>query len=674
VAAPPLLPPRPAGPPHRRPRPSRRTATSAPARRRAATPAPARAGDPLDVTPPGGLAPGRPQAGPGVGALLLLALWDVLARAQQRARSGLRLRLLLVGYLLLTGVMGWRVVAIQLVDAEVYASWAHRQTQREVALPAARGALTDRDGVPLAMSLAAATVYANPPVLADAGIDPALVAERLAAAIPGADAAELAEQLAGDRAFVYVGRQLPRAVGEAVAALELPGVGVIEEPTRVYPADRVASQVVGWAGLDGEGLAGLELQYDRALGGTDGTLRLEEAPGGVEITAAPREAVPASPGVDVRLTIDREVQFATEEVLAAAVERYGAIGGSAVVLDAAGGEVLAMASVPSVAPSDYAASDPYDRRNRALTDVFEPGSVNKVITVAAALEEGVVGVDEAFEVPSSLDVGPETFSDSEPHGTAVWSTREIVARSSNVGTIRIAQRLGEQRLHDYVTAFGLGRPSGLGFPGESAGLLADVEDWTVSSLPTIAIGQGVAATLLQTAQVFSVIANDGVWLPPRLVQGAVGPDGRVQPLPAAAARRVVSADTADAVADMLVEVVESDHGTGALAAVPGYRVGGKTGTAQKPREGERGYLDGAYIATFAGFAPADDPRVVVAVMLDEPTPYYGGLTAAPTFAEIMSFALRDLRVPPSDPLAALPAGTRLGGVVAADRTDPAGGG
>ncbi|CAN5631073.1 cell division protein FtsI [soil metagenome] len=606
--------------------------------------------------------PPLPQGAP-LGRMVLLSLYDSLARAQQKARISRRLMIMLVAYLLLTLVMGWRLVAVQLVDAEVYAGWQHRQTQREVQLPASRGALTDRQGAPLAMSLAASTVYANPPVLAEAGVDPAVIAQQLAGVMPGGDVDAMIAALNSSKAFVYLGRQLPREIGQAVAELRLPGIGVLEEPKRVYPADSIASQVVGWAGLDNKGLAGIELQYDEALRGIDGKLRLETAPGGVEISAAPREVVPAEPGVDLRLTIDREVQYATEEILFDAVERYAALGGSAVVMDVDSNEILAMASVPSVAPQDYADANSYARRNRALTDVFEPGSVNKVITIAGALEDGVVGADEGFSVPSALTLGSETFNDASPHADAWWSTRDIITRSSNVGTIQIAQRLGEQRLYDYVTDFGLGQPTGLRFPGESRGILAPVEDWTASSLPTIAIGQGVAATLVQTAEVFNVIASGGYWEQPRLVQGFVTNDDSFTPAPPPQRRQVLSPTTAQTVADMLVQVVESPDGTGGLAAVPGYRVGGKTGTAQKPKEGERGYATDAYIATFVGFAPADDPRVTVAVMLDEPTPSYGGLSAAPTFAEIMQFALRDQRVPPQTPSVPVPIGQETTTVV-----------
>lgn len=613
--------------------------------------------------PPAGAGRPRGPRPPSLAAGLLIATHDALARALQRAKCSRRLFTLLLIYVLLTLLMGWRLVTVQIVAAEDYSELARRQTQREVDLPATRGALTDREGDPLAMSLSAATIFANPRLLAENDIDPYVLASRLSEPL-GRSVVDLVEDLTADREFVFLGRQLPRAVGEEITAMELAGIGVLEEPNRVYPADRIASQVVGWAGVDNSGLAGIELQYDEALAGVAGTLRLERAPGGLEITAAPREVVPATAGADIRLTIDREVQFATEEILVEAVETYDAIGGSAVVLDPRTGEILAMASVPSVAPTAFADSEPYARRNRAVTDVFEPGSVNKVITIAGAIEDGVIGADQSFEVADRIAIGPEVFNDSSGHATSWWSVNDIIARSSNVGTIKIAQALGEERLYHYVTEFGLGRPTGLGFPGESNGLLAEVDDWSISSLPTIAIGQGVSATLVQVAQAFGVIANDGTYVPPSLVQGTVGADGVFTPAATAEPRQVVSAETAETVAQMLVDVVESDVGTGSRAAVRGYSVGGKTGTAQKPLEGARGYREDAWIATFAGFAPVEDPQVVVAVMLDEPTPHYGGLSAAPTFSRIMEFALRDQRIPPHTPQIPLPVGQRLGNTFA----------
>jgi cell division protein FtsI (penicillin-binding protein 3) len=364
---------------------------------------------------------------------------------------------------------------------------------------------------------------------------------------------------------------------------------------------------------------------------------------------------PALAGSDVVLTIDRQIQAAAERALAAAVERYHALGGSAVVLDVDTGEILAMASVPTLDPARTGEADPYVRRNRVLTDVFEPGSVNKVITAAAALEEGMVTPGQVFTVPDRYQVGDKTFSDAHAHPTEPMTFSEIIGQSSNIGTIQVAEQVGPDLLYEYLRKFGYGAPSGTGFPGESGGLLPAPDTWWDTSLPTISIGQGVAATLLQVASVFETVASGGEWIEPSLVQGTVGPDGQLVDVDEPQRRRVVSQTTAEQINQMLVGVVEGEQGTGRLAAVPGYHVGGKTGTARKPSKTARGYEEGAYIASFAGFGPVEDPALVTAVMLDEPTPIYGGTTAAPVFSEIMSFALRHRRVPPSDGLVVSPA-------------------
>lgn len=545
--------------------------------------------------------------------------------------------------------MGWRLVTIQVIDAEQFRGLAAAQSQRELTLSARRGKLYDREGEPLAMSLSAATIYANPRHLREGGGDARLVASQLAPLL-GRSTAALTDDLTRDAGFVYLARQLPRRVGEQVSDMRLPGVGVLEEPRRVYPSDGLASQVVGFAGIDGNGLAGLELALEDTLAGRPGMLRLERAPGGLDISAAPREVVPPLAGHDVVLTIDREIQAVAERALRDAVKRYRAEAGSAVVLDVDSGEIVAMASAPTFDAADIGAVSADARRNRAVTDVFEPGSVNKVITASAALDSGVVDVRERFRVPDRLRVGAKTFSDSHDHPVERMRLADIIEQSSNIGTIKIARRVGEQRLYRYLRRFGYGRPSGLDFPGESSGLLSPPSGWWSSSLPTISIGQGVSATLLQVSSVFNIIARGGEWIEPSLVRGRVGEDGRLQPAAPQPRRQVVSEETATSLAEMLVGVVEGERGTCDACAVPGYHVGGKTGTAQKPSTTHRGYEAGAYIGSFVGFAPAEDPALVVGVMLDEPRPvYYGGLTAGPTFAEIMGFALHHRRVPPSQP-------------------------
>ncbi|HWB71992.1 MAG TPA: penicillin-binding protein 2, partial [Egibacteraceae bacterium] len=568
------------------------------------------------------------------------------SRGLARARSGRRLTGLLAAYLLVTGSLGWRLVTVQVVSAAQYRGLAQRQTHRELELAPQRGTLYDREGEPLALSLSAATVYAHPPALRVSGVDPHQVAAQLGPVL-GVASDRLVAELTKDASFVYLGRQLPRQIGEHVEALRLPGIGVLEEPVRRYPTGSLAAQLVGFVGVDNVGLSGLEAQYDPQLSGTPGRLLLEQAPGGLTITGAPRQIRPPVPGTDVVLTIDREIQAAAERALADALERYRAKGGSAVVLDVASGEILALANAPGFDLHRTGEADEYARRNRALTDVYEPGSANKVVTAAAALEEGLVRPDQVLSVPDSLAVGSKRFSDPHAPDTEAMTFAEVIARSSNVGTIKVAQRLGPQRLADYLRAFGYGEPTGVGFPGETTGTVPPPQQWWDTSLPTIAIGHGVSATLLQMSAAFATIASGGERVPPTLVRGTLGPDGRLDAAPAPERRRVVSPQTARAVADMLAGVVTDELGTGRLAAVPGYTAAGKTGTARKPSQSRRGYEAGAYVASFVGFAPADNPALVTAVMLDEPEPIYAGITAAPVFSEIMAFALPHRRVPPS---------------------------
>jgi cell division protein FtsI (penicillin-binding protein 3) len=572
-----------------------------------------------------------------------------------RASSGRRLRVMLAAYLAVTLIVGYRLVNIQVLEAEQFRGMAARQVQREVALHGDRGRIYDRAGEPLAMSLAAATVYAHPRELGEVpGSAPVYIATRLSP-ILDRPVPELTAALTKDASFVYLARQVPRSVGEQVEGLRLPGIGVLEESRRVYPSDGLGAQVVGFAGVDGKGLSGLELSLDETLAGTPGTLRLERAPRGLEISTAPREVVPPEPGTDVVLTLDREIQAATEEVLSSAVDKYAAEGGSAVVMDANSGEILAMASMPTFSHSDVGDADEAARRNRAVTDIFEPGSVNKVITTSGAIEDGKVTPNTVFDIPDAYELGGKVFHDSHEAAKPALSVSEILETSSNIGTIRIAEQLGPDRLYDWLRKFGYGETTGLGFPGESAGLLPETSAWSATSLPTISIGQGVSATLVQVMQVFSTIANGGEWVQPALVRGHIGDDGRLVASPQPQRRRVVSERTAQQVARMLVGVVEGEGGTCVACAVAGYEVAGKTGTAQKPSETTRGYEPGAYVASFVGFAPANDPGLVVGVTLDEPRPvYYGGLTAGPTFREIMTFALNHRRVAPSDPNQPMP--------------------
>ncbi len=574
-----------------------------------------------------------------------------------RARAARRIATLLLVYAVVAGGVVTRLVQVQVVQASEYANRGEQQRARTITLPARRGRLYDRQGDVLATSVDAATIYADPrafrPRTAPDGtrIAPESTPQEVAATLSpliGVDAATIASRLSKDTGFVYLARQLDYAIGEKVSDLDLPGIGVLTEPTRVYPTGRTAGQVVGFTGIDGEGLTGLELQYDNLLHGKPGQLALERAPGGLTIASGPRELQPSVPGKDLVLTLDREIQTAVEQAAAQAVVDSNARAASIVVLDPSTGDVLAMASAPDYDPNDVADADPDNFRNRVVTDVYEPGSVQKAITSAAALEEGVVTPDTPMVVDSHIRVGPKTFSDSHNHPPEHLTFTEVIEQSSNVGTIQVAEKLGAKRLADYLHAFGYGRPLGLGAPGESGGILMPVDQWWTTSLPTIAIGQGVAVTLLQMASFYGTIANGGVAVQPHILRGTVGEDGRLTPNAPGETRRVVSAETSAQLRQILATVVSGEHGTGKAAAVPGYAVAGKTGTARKPAQGARGY-SGQYVASFVGFAPVDDPRLVVGVMVDEPHPIWGGVAAAPVFAKIMGFALRHERVPPTDP-------------------------
>lgn len=585
-------------------------------------------------------------------------------------------------YASVIGVMGGRLVQVQVVERETYADRSVAQRNVTVNLPARRGRVYDRDGAVLAASIDSATITADPrafkPREAPDGTmippaaDAAAVARELSSLL-GRDAGELQALLERDSHFVYLARQLDYAHGERIMDLALPGIELVVEPKRVYPAGSLAAQVVGFTNIDGQGLEGLELVHDDILRGADGTLAREIAPQGLTIAGGLFEVVPPEPGTDVVLTIDREIQAIAEDAAIRAVETYDAVGASVVVMEAKTGDVLAMASVPTFDPTDRNGTDLTSRRNRTVTDVFEPGSVQKAITIAGAMEDGKVRPSTTYEVDDRITIGPKTFSDAHDHPTEQMSVADILERSSNVGTMLVAQELGPERLHHYLREFGLGSTTGVGFPGESPGIVLPLDQWWVTSLPTIAIGQGVAVTLLQAATTYATFANDGVAVQPRILRGTVGADGRLERVASSPERRVVSVDTARTMRQMLELVVVGEHGTGARGAVPGYSVGGKTGTARKPMVDARGYSS-EYIATFVGLAPIEDPELVVAVMVDEPYPIYGGVVAAPVFSEVMGFALRARQVTPDRPTGTLSDALAAAAAARAEMEGPATGG
>jgi cell division protein FtsI (penicillin-binding protein 3) len=538
------------------------------------------------------------------------------------------------------GAIVIRLVSLQVVHPEDYVSEGLAQRLTTVELPAERGSIFDRAGNELAMSVRQHTVWADPRLVSD----PVGAAAALAP-IVGVDATSLQYRLTRDAHFVYLARQVDDETAAAVTDLELDGVALLDESRRFNPNGELAASVLGRVDPDNTGISGLEIQFEEALRGRPGELLFERAPGGRTIATGEQRLEPAARGNDLVLSLDRSLQFEVERSLLAQVAATGARSGSAVVTDPRTGEILAMASAGAATNEDGEAVEgeaELSADNKALTQVFEPGSVLKVITVAAALEEGLVTPDTVLTVPDHITVAGRRFSDHDPHPTGPWTVTDILTASSNVGAILLAQQLGTERFDSWLRRFGLGEATGLGFPGESSGLMLDVDEWTGATLPSSAIGYGIAVNTMQILDVFNTIANDGVRQPPSLVTATLDDEGRQHPTDRPEAVRVVSPRTAEQMRAMLSNVVS--NGTGTRAAIDGYTVGGKTGTARQSARGQ--YVQGAYTASFAGFVPAEDPRLSAIVVLDRPFPYYGGESAAPVFASIAQYALRHLRIPP----------------------------
>jgi cell division protein FtsI (penicillin-binding protein 3) len=558
-----------------------------------------------------------------------------------------RLLALLVAMSLALGAIFFRLAILQVSQASDLQARATDQRLQTLVLPAQRGEIQDRSGARLALSVPAVDVYADPRYVVDAWT----TAIRLSPLL-GETAGSLASKLTTDSTFVYLARQVEIEAAEQVDELELPGIGFLEATKRFYPSGSVAAQVVGFVGIDGEGLAGLEFEYQDLLAGTPGERMLELDPTGKPIVGGVHVERSPVPGATVVTTIDRELQFQAQAALEAAVENQGATGGTVIVMDPRTGDILAMASYPWFDPNAFDDARPSTYRNRAVTDMFEPGSTNKVITAAAAVQEDVLPLDQRLPVAWTMRVGGFTIHDSHPHGVQRMMLGDIIAESSNIGAVHVANRVGASDMATYLARFGLGAETGVGFPGEASGITVPFYRWDEVILATTAYGQGIAATPLQMASVFATIANDGRWVQPRLMRATIDADGVRHDAAPSPTRRVVSEETARTVGSMLAFAV--DHGTGSNARIEGYQVAGKTGTSRIPLQDRPGYEVGQYIASFIGYLPAGDPQVVVAAILDRPAQGYGGLAAAPLFQRIARAAIAQLRIEPATPLPAPP--------------------
>ena len=556
----------------------------------------------------------------------------------RRPPAGRLVALFVVLALAFAGVAA-RLILLQVREADDYRALAEEQRVRAIPLAAARGSILDRDGHELALSLPARAVFADPRLVEDPGATAHALAPILDVGV-----GTLRESLETDSAFVYLARRIDPGVARRVEKLKLPGIGFLDESKRHYPGDDLAAQLLGFVGLDDVGLAGLELQHDEILAGRPGRMVIEQDPSGNTIPHGEGPFVAPVPGEDLVLTIDRDLQFQAERALQAAVKANGAKGGTVIMMEPSTGQILATATSPMFDANAFDEVAPAVTRADAFIDMYEPGSVNKIITAAAALEEEAIGLREELQVPAQYLVSDHVFHDAHPHPPLEMTLTDVIAQSSNIGTIKVAERLGKELLDRYLRRFGFGSITGVGFPGEVPGILMPADDWWGTSMGTIPIGQGIAVTPLQMLSVYATIANGGVRVQPTLVRGTIDPQGRFIHTPSPKRVRVVSARTARLVTGMLTQAVID--GTGTEAQLGGYWVAGKTGTARKPLEGALGYSD-RYVASFIGFLPASDPQVVVAAVLDEPTTVYGGVAAAPLFREVARFAVVHLRIPPA---------------------------
>jgi cell division protein FtsI (penicillin-binding protein 3) len=569
-------------------------------------------------------------------------------RRSLRGTSLLRLRVGFILIAMVTSVFGARLFQLQGIDAQAYAA---RRRQRDGLDPGglgARGAIVDRNGEPLAESADGLMLVADPSMTADnAGEIAKIVAGRL-----DVDYFEVLERLRKpDTQFQYLARRVPandaRAVVEEIETRGFEGVDTRRDPVRNYPAEDVAANILGFMGADGRPLQGFELIFDELLSGKDGSATYETG-GGQRLPLGENNVVPPIDGTDLTLTIDRDVQWYTQRVLRQAVQGAGGESGAAVVLDSRTGEALALADHPTFNANAPMLADPDDLGMRSLFDVYEPGSVQKVLTAASLIDAGKVTPDTRITVPPQLPRQDRVINDYWEHERLRLTLTGVIAKSSNIGTVLAADEFSPRELHRYLRGFGLGGRSGIGIPGEAPGLLPFWKTWSQITQDTISFGQGVSVNALQMATAVNAIANGGVLVEPSLVKGAAATDqGRTVGTATSTSRRVISEQAAAQTAEMMEAVTDPEEGTAPAAAIDGYRVAGKTGTAQRVGA-DCGCYDGTFTVSFAGFAPADDPRFLVYVVVQDPkNGGGGGSIGGPAFNRIMSYLLRKYAVPPT---------------------------
>ncbi len=553
---------------------------------------------------------------------------------------------------LLLAVVLVRLLWLQGMDAKGYALAASDEKREFVTLHAARGSIVDRNGNALAYTADAKDIVADPTMIAP---EDRMSYAAMLAPLLNRPQFDVEKQLAGTSHYALLGSAVSPEVAKRIENLKLhdqPLPGLFSQATlqRLYPAQTTGSSVVGLVRSDGAGAAGIEYSYDSLLRGTDGSVSYQKDALGNVNPAGPIKRKAALDGGTVRLTIDEDLQYEVQAYLNQAVSQSHARDGQVTVLDAQTGQVLAMAATGAFNPQDPSTINADTPMDPNIQQVFEPGSANKIVTMTAALENHLITPTTALDVPDTISQGGISVHDAWWHPVQKFTATGVLAKSSNVGTLEIAQRVGKQTFNDYLHRFGLGSPTGIELPGESAGLLPPLASWSDATFANLPIGQGVAMTSLQLASMYQTVANGGVRIPPRIVQSTTGSDGTVHPEAQPAGIPVMSPATATQLRTML-ESVTLKGGTGTKAAIAGYRIAGKTGTAQQPDPATGKYSDSVYWDTFAGMAPADSPRFVVSIMIDNPAHgLEGGDVAAPLFHHIASYELSAAKIPPTGSL------------------------
>jgi cell division protein FtsI (penicillin-binding protein 3) len=565
-----------------------------------------------------------------------------MRRSYQRNRT--RLAVAKILFLALFVVVGARAVQLQVLQGDRLKRLGAKQHLKEWIVLPKRGAVLDRSGEPLALSLEAQSVYARPRRLQN----PTSVSQNLAK-ILNLKASEVKQKITSDKPFVWIKRQISPQEAEQIQSFDTDGIGMFYEPKRYYPQGQMAGQVIGFVGRDSEGLEGLELYYNEHIRGETGSSVIERDALGRRVLVQGVEGLQIPPGGDIHLTLDTTIQHLAEKELEATVTKYRAKAGVAIVVEPFTGEVLALANYPSFDPNNFSKQTPQQWRNRAIADSFEPGSTFKTILAAAALEEEVIGKDDLFYCElGKYSYAGKTIHDTHPHGWLPF--HRILQVSSNIGFTKVAEKLKKERYFKYIEKFGFGQPTGIDAPGEVPGLVRKPESWSAVDLATHAFGQGISATPMQMVMAYAAIANGGFLMRPYLVSRVKNPKGEVlvQSQPHVI-RRVISEKTSRLLASML-KGVTNEGGTGIMASVEGFEVAGKTGTAQKADLENGGYAAGKRVGSFVGFVPADNPKLVALVLVDEPeVNVYGGVVAAPVFRNIARGALRRLAVAPQEP-------------------------